>query len=136
MFYVLAILESSTTDDPQLPILQLTGLNTNILNALRGENIIGKNSGASAVFVSTNGSNEVNFVYQNENTFEVGEEVTFEETNVQGVVQTFIPGDKDIQNDFEFDPGQEMDYVDFSYIVRKQGTGAPQEELQSFTITM
>ena len=123
--YVLAILESSTTDDPQLPILQLTGLNTNILNALRGENIIGKNSGASAVFVSTNGSNEVNFVYQNENTFEVGEEVTFEETNVQGVVQTFIPGDKDIQNDFEFDPGQEMDYVDFSYIVRKQGTEAP-----------
>ena len=100
-------------------------MNTNILNALRGENIIGKNSGASAVFVSTNGSNEVNFVYQNENTFEVGEEVTFEETNVQGVVQTFIPGDKDIQNDFEFDPGQEMDYVDFSYIVRKQGTEAP-----------
>ena len=123
--YVLAILESSTTDDPQLPILQLTGLNTNILNALQGENIVGKNSGASAVFVSTNGSNEVNFVYQNENTFEVGEEVTFEETNVQGVVQTFIPGDKDIQNDFEFDPGQELDYVDFSYLVRRQGTEAP-----------
>ena len=123
--YVLAILESSTTADPQLPILQLTGLNTNILNALQGENIVGKNSGASAVFVSTNGSNEVNFVYQNENTFEVGEEVTFEETNVQGVVQTFIPGDKDIQNDFEFDPGQELDYVDFSAIIRKQGTEAP-----------
>ena len=123
--YVLAILESSTTADPQLPILQLTGLNTNILNALQGENIVGKNSGASAVFVSTNGSNEVNFVYQNENTFEVGEEVTFEETNVQGVVQTFVPGDKDIQNDFEFDPGQELDYVDFSAIIRKQGTEAP-----------
>ena len=123
--YVLAILESSTTADPQLPILQLTGLNTNILNALQGENIVGKNSGASAVFVSTNGSNEVNFVYQNENTFEVGEEVTFEETNVQGIIQTFIPGDKDIQNDFEFDPGQELDYVDFSAIIRKQGTEAP-----------
>ncbi len=123
--YVLAILESSTTADPQLPILQLTGLNTNILNALQGENIVGKNSGASAVFVSTNGSNEVSFVYQNENTFEVGEEVTFEETNVQGVVQTFIPGDKDIQNDFEFDPGQELDYVDFSAIIRRQGTEAP-----------
>ncbi|MBV23250.1 MAG: hypothetical protein CMA53_04040, partial [Euryarchaeota archaeon] len=123
--YVLAILESSTTDDPQLPILQLTGLNTNILNALQGENIVGKNSGASAVFVSTNGSNEVNFVYQNENTFEVGEEVTFEETNVQGIIQTFIPGDKDIQNDFEFDPGQELDYVDFSSIIRRQGTEAP-----------
>ena len=123
--YVLAILESSTTSDPQLPTLELTNLNSNLLNALKGETIVGKNSGASAVFVETNGSNEVNFVYQNENTFEVGETVTFEETNVQGIVQTFVPGDKDIQNNFEFDPGQQLDYVDYSAIIRKSGTEAP-----------
>ena len=123
--YVLAILESSTTSDPQLPTLELTNLNSNLLNALKGETIVGKNSGASAVFVETNGSNEVNFVYQNENTFEVGETVTFEETNVQGIVQTFVPGDKDIQNNFEFDPGQQLDYVDYSAIVRRSGTEAP-----------
>ena len=123
--YVLAILESSTTDDPQLPTLQLTNLNSNLLNAIKGENIIGKTSGASAVFVETNGSNEVNFIYQNENTFEVGETVTFEETNVQGTVQTFVPGDRDIQNNFEFDPGQQLDYVDFSALVRRPNTEAP-----------
>ena len=127
--YVLAVLESSTTSDPQFPVLQLTNLNTNILNALQGEAIIGKTSGASAIFVSTNGTNEVDFVYQNENTFEIGEEVTFEETNVQGIVQTFVPGDRDIRNNFTFDPGQRLDYVDFSALERKQGSEAPTRRL-------
>ena len=99
------------------------------MNALQGEAIIGKTSGASAIFVSTNGTNEVDFVYQNENTFEVGEEVTFEETNVQGIVQTFVPGDRDIRNNFTFDPGQRLDYVDFSALERKQGSEAPTRRL-------
>ena len=127
--YVLAVLESSTTSDPQFPVLQLTNLNSNILNALQGEAMVGRTSGASAIFVSTNGTNEVDFVYQNENTFEVGEEVTFEETNVQGIVQTFIPGDRDIRNNFTFDPGQRLDYVDFSALERKQGSEAPTRRL-------
>ena len=122
---VLAVLESSSTADPQFPILQLTNLNSNILNAVVGETIVGKTSGASAVFVATNGSNEVEFVSQNENSFEIGEEVIFEETQVAGVVQTFIPGDRDIRNNFEFDPGQRLDYVDFSALIRKEETEAP-----------
>ena len=126
---VLAVLESSSTADPQFPILQLTNLNSNILNAVVGENIVGKTSGASAVFVATNGSNEVSFVSQNENSFEIGEEVIFEETQVAGLVQTFIPGDRDIKNNYEFDPGQRLDYVDFSALVRKSGTEAPSRRI-------
>ena len=122
---VLAVLESSSTTDAQFPLLELTNLNSNILNAIIGETIVGKTSGASAVFVSTNGSNQVSFVSQNENAFEIGEEVIFEETQVAGIVQTFTPGDRDIRNNFEFDPGQRLDYVDFSALVRKEGTEAP-----------
>ena len=122
---VLAVLESSSTTDAQFPLLELTNLNSNILNAIIGETIVGKTSGASAVFVATNGSNQVSFVSQNENSFEIGEEVIFEETQVAGVVQTFTPGDRDIRNNFEFDPGQRLDYVDFSALVRKEGTEAP-----------
>ena len=122
---VLAVLESSSTSDAQFPLLELTNLNSNILNAIVGETIVGKTSGASAVFVATNGSNQVSFVSQNENSFEIGEEVIFEETQVAGVVQTFTPGDRDIRNNFEFDPGQRLDYVDFSALVRKEGTEAP-----------
>ena len=59
---VLAVLESSSTTDAQFPLLELTNLNSNILNAIVGETIVGKTSGASAVFVATNGSNQVSFV--------------------------------------------------------------------------
>ena len=126
---VLAVLESSSTSDPQFPILQLTNLNSNILNAVVGETIVGRTSGASAVFVATNGSDEVSFVSQNENAFEIGEEIIFEETNVSGVVQSFTPGDRDIRNNFEFDPGQRLDYVDFSALIRKSGTESPTRRL-------
>ena len=43
---VVAVLESSSTSDPQFPSIVLTELNTNILNSLTGETIIGQNSGA------------------------------------------------------------------------------------------
>ncbi len=126
---VLAVLESSSTSDAQFPILQLTNLNSNILNAIVGETIVGKTSGASGVFVATNGSDEISFVSQNENAFEIGEEIIFEETNVSGVVQSFTPGDRDIRNNFEFDPGQRLDYVDYSALIRKEDTEAPTRRL-------
>ena len=128
--YVSAILESSSTAEPQLPALVLTNLNANILNTLEGETIIGKSSGASAMLVETNGSNEVKFVHQNENSFQVGEEIIFEESNVVADILSFVPGDRDIRNNFEFDPGQRMDYVDFSAIVRKPGSEAPVKKLK------
>ena len=126
---VLAVLESSSTSDPQFPILQLTNLNSNILNTVVGETIVGKTSGASAVLVSTNGSNEVSFVTQNENSFEIGEEIVFEETRVGGIVQSFIPGDRDIRDNYTFDPGQRLDYVDFSALVRRENTESPTRRL-------
>ena len=126
---VLAVLESSSTSDAQFPILQLTNLNSNILNAIVGETIVGKTSGASGVFVATNGSDEISFVSQNENAFEIGEEIIFEETNVSGVVQSFTPGDRDIRNNFELDPGQRLDYVDYSALIRKEDTEAPTRRL-------
>ena len=126
---VLAILESSTVSDAQFPILVLSNLNSNILNALRGETIIGQNSGAAAVFVDSNGSNEVDFIYRNENTFEIGEEIIFQESNITANVLSFVPGDKDIKNNFEFDPGQRLDFVDVSSLVRKPGSEAPTRKL-------
>lgn len=67
---VLGIFESSDTNQPKLPKLQITNLNANILNSIVGEIIQGQNSNTLAVLVSNNGSNTVEFVYSNENTFE------------------------------------------------------------------
>ena len=127
---VVAVLESSSTSDPQFPSIVLTELNTNILNSLTGETIIGQNSGAAAVLVDNNGSNQVDFVYLNENTFETDEKVIFEESNVTATISSVVPGDKDIADNFELDPGQRSDYLDFSAIVRKSGSESPTRRLK------
>ena len=56
-----------------LPKLTLVNLNSNVLNAIRGETIIGQDSGAAAAFVSSNGSNEIEYVPLNENPFSTNE---------------------------------------------------------------
>ena len=64
-----------------------------------------------AVLVSNNGSNEIDLVYQNENSFIKGERVVFIESNLTANVTKFTEGDKDIANDFIFNPAQYLEYV-------------------------
>ena len=90
---VVAVLESSSTSDPQFPSIVLTELNTNLLNSLTGETIIGQNSGAAAVLVDNNGSNQVDFVYLNENILRLMK-VIFEESNVTATISSVVPGDR------------------------------------------
>ena len=82
------------------------------------------------VLVDNNGSNQVDFVYLNENTFETDEKVIFEESNVTSTISSVVPGDKDIADNFELDPGQRSDYLDFSAIVRKSGSESPTRRLK------
>ena len=62
---------------------------------------------------------KLSFIYENENVFQPGESVVFQESNITANVQSFVAGDRDIKDNFEFDPGQNEDYLDFSAIVRK-----------------
>jgi len=126
---VIGVFEASGPNDPQLPKLVLANLNSNILNSIRGETIIGQNSGAAASFVLTNGTNEIDFVYLNENIFEINEVVSFQESKITATVSSFIPGDRDIKNNYEFDPGQTREIVDCSAIVRKSTASAATRRL-------
>ena len=126
---VQAIFESSSANNPQLPKIILVDLNATVTNALKGETIVGETSGASAVFVESNGTNEASFIYENENVFQPGETVVFQESNITANVQSFVAGDRDIKDNFEFDPGQNEDYLDFSAIVRKNSANAPTKRL-------
>ncbi len=127
---VIGIFESSGTTDPQLPKLVLTNLNANILNAIRGETIIGSTSGAAASYVTTNGTNEAEFVYLNENVFVPNELVSFIESKITANITTLVPGDRDIKGNFEFDPGQTKEIVDYSAIVRRATASAPTKRLK------
>jgi len=126
---VLAVYESSTTNEPQLPSITLTNLNSNILNSSIGEKIIGTKSNAVATLVSTI-NNKVNLVYLNENRFIINEEVTFEVSNVKGTVFSVSVGDKNIRNSYIFDNGYRKEFLDFSRIIRKSNAESPTKKLK------
>jgi len=127
---IIGIFESNDTNEPDLPKLQIKNLNTNILNTVTGEIIYGSSSNARAMLVLNNGSNRVDFVYVNENTFIKDERVTFLESNLTANVDYAIEGDRNIANDFEFNSGQEKDIINYSYIERKSSATSPSKKLK------
>ena len=138
VFEIVAIIESSNSNDPSLPFIQLTNLSSNILNSVKGELIVGQISGAVATLISSVGTNQVDIVYENENIFSANESVTFQESNIQANILFAFPGDKNIKNNYIFDPGQKSDYLDFSKIIRKSQFSAPTKKIKiiynNFTI--
>jgi hypothetical protein len=127
---VLAIFESSDTNEPVLPKLEVTNLNANILNSITGELIQGQNSNTLAVLVSNNGSNIVEFVYSNENTFEPEEKIIFLESKITAIVSSITDGDRNIASDFSFFDGNTSEVADYSYITRKIEVTPPSRKLK------
>ena len=127
---IIGIFESSTSSDPILPNITLTNLNSNILNLIKGERIVGNDSNAVAVVVSSNSTNVVEFVYLNENSFYLDENVIFEESKLSGKVDSILTGDKNIKNNYILDEGQKVEYLDFSKIVRKSEFSSPTKKLK------
>jgi hypothetical protein len=126
---VIGVFESSSSSTPTLPSITIIGLNSNILNSIQGEKIVGKDTGSVAILVSNDGTNIVKFVYLNENTFSVGETIIFEESKISGIIDSVEVGDKNIRSNFILDEGQRSEYLDFSRIIRKPQIAAPTKQI-------
>jgi hypothetical protein len=127
---ILGIYESASTDDPVLPKITFSSLNSTTDNFISGEKIIGKTSGAVAQFVLSSGVNEVEIVYLNENKFLIGETVNSKETNITGVVGSLGAGDKNIKDNFILDNGQRLEYYDYSRLIRKKEVSSPTKKIR------
>tara|TARA_B100000085_G_scaffold39127_1_gene32260 strand:- start:9722 stop:17257 length:7536 start_codon:yes stop_codon:yes gene_type:complete len=127
---VLGIYESGTTSDPVLPRIHFSALNSSIGNLIKGEKIIGSNTGAVAAFVSSDGINSVEIVYLNENRFALNEEVTFQETNIVGTINAVDVGDKNIKDNFILDNGQRPEIYDYSRLIRKSQVSSPTKKIR------
>lgn len=127
---VLGIYESSTVNDPTLPRIHFSALNSTIGNLIRGERVIGGTSGAVAAFVSSDGNNIAEIVYLNENRFALNEEVTFQETNIVGTISAVDVGDKNIKENFILDNGQRPEVYDYARLIRKSGVSAPTKKIR------
>ena len=128
---VIAIYESLNQSDPVLDKLTfVSGLSLNT-NAILGEKIIGSSTGAVAQAVTLLPSGtEVEFVYLNSQTFQVGETVTFEESNITTNIQTITSGSYlNKTTEYTLDKGQKEQFYDYSRIVRVGGTTSPSRRL-------
>jgi hypothetical protein len=132
VIFVMGVFESSSSNGngASLPKLEIVNLNANILNVIKGEMIYGQTSNAMALFVSTNGTNQLEFVYANENTFIKGEKILFNESNITAEISQLIEGDRNIVSDFIFDDGQTAEISNYSSLRRKSGTTAPTKKLK------
>ena len=128
--FVMAIFESSDVNEPDLPKLELANLNSNITNSKRGEIIYGESSQSMAILVENNGSNIVEIVYVNENSFVNDEKIIFIESNLTANVVKFIEGDRNIINDYIINYGQELEIANYAYITRKEGIITPTKKLK------
>ena len=127
---VIGVFESSDTNEAQLPKLQITNLNANILNSIKGEIIYGESSQAIGVVVANNGNNQLEFVYQNENTFIETERLLFRESGLTADIQLVIKGDRNIVSDFAFESNQTEEIADISFIERNPEVTAPGHKLK------
>jgi len=127
---VIAVYQSTTTTSPTLDKLTfVSGLNLDT-NSIIGEKIIGKQSRAVAQLVTRVSSTEIEFVYLNANKFQVGEAVTFKESNIETNIQSVVNGSyTNLTSNYSLDKGQKDQYYDYSKIVRIEGGVIPSKQL-------
>ena len=134
---VLAVYESLNTSQPVLDLAEFSASASVATGAIIGENIKGKESNTIARVIINNGStpssgdaNKLGIVYLNANTFEIGETVTFEESNIETVVVSTTNGAyNDITTSFRLDKGQKEQYYDYSRLLRKTDASIPSRRL-------
>ena len=125
---VLAVFESSTAGDPNLPRLSLINRSTDLTNTVQGELLVGRLSGAAAKVVSSTTST-VDIVYTNDLEFNLEEIIDFKSSGITGEVSVVDEGDKLISKNFSFDTGQRSEYYDYARIIRKDNTPDPSKRI-------
>ena len=128
---VLAIFESNDVNDPDLPTLVATNATASFTgNVVVGEQFIGGTSGAVARVVSVVSGTAISFVYENQNTFEIGENISLKTSGIFAKLTSVLPGDRNLLKNYTLDDGQRLEFADFSRIVRKSGAEKPTRRLR------
>ena len=127
---ILAIFESNDANDPELPILSVNEQSDTFSNnVLVGEQFIGASSGAVARVV-TEAASQLSFVYENDNTFQLEENISLMTSGITAKVNNITIGDENIIDDFTLDNGHRDDFVDYARIVRKSDVEKPTRKLR------
>ena len=129
---ILSIYESLDGSLPSFDRLIFSSLYQISNNSIVGENIVGKRSKSISRIVRKDSlnPNSIEFVYLNNNRFEVGEEVFFEESGIIAPIESLSFGRyKNITNAFKLDKGQKNQFYDYSKIIRNSNEPEPSKKL-------
>lgn len=130
-----AVFESSTTSDPTLPWVSITGLNspTALTNDLTvGELVVGSSSGAVAVYAQIKTTSQIYLIYKNNNKFALNETITFSETGYTATISSVNPGDLNILDNYTLDNGQRSHFYDFGRLIKNNSSKQPSGRLTIF----
>ena len=112
----------------------LTSSSTTTAELIVGEKLVGAVSNAIAIVAGkvANSATQIEFIYKNDNVFKEGEEVTFDESKVNGTVTTLDVPSFDVSTEYTFTTGQESTFYDFGRIKRKADVEAPKRQLKVY----
>ena len=116
------IFESKNLDDPECPSLtlgSLDGPNLNTSDLILGERFIGQTSNSVGIYLVKNSDNGIGFVYLNNNEFEPGEVIVFEESDITATITVSNFGSPNITQNFSFQTGQLQHFMEYP-LVEKQ----------------
>jgi hypothetical protein len=135
---IYGIFQSDSTSNPSSPYMttsQMDGITATTNDLIVGETLTGSTSGAKAIYLEKLDDTSVYFVYLNNTTFQNGEIVKFEQSNVNCIAADVNLGSKNITKDYKFSNGQKGGYYDYSRIIRKGSAGIPSKKLRVYYAT-
>ena len=130
---VFGIIESSGSEDPALTSITFNSIAspTNRTNDLLvGEEFIGRDSGAIAIYVAKKNDLSIELTYLSDRRFQEGETVFFKESGITATVGSITLGDRNIIRDYRFDYGQKDSIYDYGKIVRNDDASIPTKKLR------
>jgi len=129
---VLAVFESNDNSAAQVPSITVNNASDvfNNNNVVIGEQFIGNTSGALARVVTVPNATKLEFVYENQNQFEIGETITLKTSGIVADINILQKGDRNIAKNYDLDKGHRKEYVDIGRIIRKKSTDAPTRQLK------
>ena len=132
IYRVMGVFESNDTTDPQLPTLTISNASSALdgNNVVIGEQFIGNTSGSLARVVRIVSATQIEFVYENQKVFEIGETITLKTSEIVGDISSIIVGDRNIGKNYLLENGQRKEYVDLGSLIRTKEADEPTRKLK------
>ena len=133
VFRVYGIFEANRASDtpsaPRMVLTSISGVTGSTDDVTLGEFVVGSISQAKARVVNKENATTIDIINVNDNDFQAGEVVTFEESQVTAIFVSVTDRSRDISDYYELDNGQRLSYYDYARLVRKREAKIPTKKI-------